>query len=110
MTERRTGADALPGWRETPAKQAVLDFVHAAGGLGALTELVKLTHSGASTDEFAAVCRRWLASARHPRSGRPYPAMVYQPDTDQILAAAAENRWTVIDMAADWSAVYPPPP
>jgi hypothetical protein len=30
--------------------------------------------------------------------------------TDQILAAAAENKWTVIDMAADWSAVYPPPP
>ena len=29
MTKRRTGADALPGWRETPAKQAVLDFVHA---------------------------------------------------------------------------------
>jgi hypothetical protein len=27
--ERRTGADALPGWRETPAKQAVLDLVHA---------------------------------------------------------------------------------
>ena len=27
--ERRIGADALPGWRETPAKQAVLDFVHA---------------------------------------------------------------------------------
>ena len=25
--ERRIGADALPGWRETPAKQAVLDFV-----------------------------------------------------------------------------------
>jgi hypothetical protein len=22
--------------------------------------------------------------------------------TDQILAAAAEHKWTVIDMAADW--------
>ena len=30
--ERRIGADALPGWRETPVKQAVLDFVHAGGG------------------------------------------------------------------------------
>ena len=25
------------------------------------------------------MCRRWMASARHPRFGRPYPAMVYQP-------------------------------
>ena len=25
------------------------------------------------------MCRSWLASARHPRFGRPYPATVYQP-------------------------------
>jgi hypothetical protein len=28
--------------------------------------------------------------------------------TDQILAAAADCKWTVIDMAADWSVVHPP--
>jgi hypothetical protein len=28
--------------------------------------------------------------------------------TEQILAAAADHKWTVIDMAADWSAVHPP--
>ena len=28
--------------------------------------------------------------------------------TDQILAAATDHKWTVIDMAADWSAVHPP--
>jgi haloacid dehalogenase-like hydrolase len=50
-----------------------------AGGMPALVDLVKFTHSGLSTGEFDAVCRDWLASARHPRSGRPYPAMVYQP-------------------------------
>jgi len=49
------------------------------GGMPALADLLKLTHAGLSTDEFEAVCRRWLASARHPRFGRPYPAMVYQP-------------------------------
>ena len=27
--------------------------------------------------------------------------------TDQILAAAAEHKWTVIDMAADWATVHP---
>jgi hypothetical protein len=30
--------------------------------------------------------------------------------TAQILAAAAANQWTVIDMAADWPAVHPPYP
>ena len=28
--------------------------------------------------------------------------------TGQLLAAAAYHGWTVIDMAADWSAVHPP--
>jgi hypothetical protein len=50
-----------------------------AGGMPALVDLVKHTHAGITTDEFQGVCRRWLASARHPRSGLPYPAMVYQP-------------------------------
>src|SRR5262245_14229807 len=55
-----------------------LEKLHA-GGMTALTDLVKLTHAGITTDEFAAVCRRWLATARHPRFARPCPAMVYQP-------------------------------
>jgi hypothetical protein len=45
----------------------------------ALVDLVKLTHAGITTEEFEAACRRWIAAARHPRFGRPYPAMVYQP-------------------------------
>ena len=126
--------DRLPSWRETPAKQAIVEFLAAvtdpdsadfvagperiavfdndgtlwteqpmyaqlafaldraaelghpasleklrAGGMPALMELVTLTHAGISTEEFEEICRTWLASARHPRSGRPYPAMVYQP-------------------------------
>jgi hypothetical protein len=50
-----------------------------AGGLGAVIELVQLTHGSITTDDFAAVCRRWMASARHPRFGRAYASMAYQP-------------------------------
>ena len=55
-----------------------LEKLHA-GGIAGLLELVGLTHAGITTEEFAAVCQNWLASARHPRFGRPYPALVYQP-------------------------------
>ncbi len=55
-----------------------LEKLHA-GGMAALTDLLKLTHAGITTGEFAAVCRSWLASSRHPRFGLPYPATVYQP-------------------------------
>src|ERR1700678_615812 len=47
-----------------------------AGGMDALIKLVALTHAGITTDEFDAVCRNWIASARHPRFGRPYPETV----------------------------------
>jgi haloacid dehalogenase-like hydrolase len=50
-----------------------------AGGMAALVELLALTHAGITTDEFDALCRSWLASARHPRFGRSYPETVYQP-------------------------------
>ena len=50
-----------------------------AGGMAALIELITLTHAGITTDEFDALCRSWLTSARHPRFGRPYPETVYQP-------------------------------
>jgi len=50
-----------------------------AGGMASLIELVALTHAGITTAEFDDLCRNWLASARHPRFGRPYPQTVYQP-------------------------------
>jgi hypothetical protein len=78
---------------------------------------VKLTHAGVSTDEFAAVCRRWLASARHPRFGRPYPAMVYQPMLEllDLLAANGFSCWIFSGGGTDFmrafaSEVYGLPP
>jgi hypothetical protein len=55
-----------------------LEELHA-GGMPALLELLRLTHAGVTTDEFTALSRSWMASARHPRFGRPYSALVYQP-------------------------------
>lgn len=64
-----------------------------SAGMPALLDLVKLTHAGVTTDEFEAVCRRWLSSARHPRFGRPYPALVYQPMLE-LLALLARNGFS----------------
>jgi hypothetical protein len=32
-----------------------------------------------TTEEFAKVVADWLATARHPRFGRPYNELIYQP-------------------------------
>jgi hypothetical protein len=55
-----------------------LEELHA-GGMPALLQLVALTHAGITTSTFGQLCQDWIASAQHPRFGRPYPELVYQP-------------------------------
>jgi hypothetical protein len=88
-----------------------------AGGMAALTELLRLTHAGITTDEFDAVCRRWLASAQHPRFARPYPQTVYQPMLEllRLLARNGFSCWIFsgggTDFMRAWaSGVYGLPP
>jgi phosphoserine phosphatase len=71
-----------PEWEETQPFRAVLkddlDTV-LAGGEQALLELVMATHAGITTEEFSQTVKDWLATAKHPRTGRLYTDMVYQP-------------------------------
>lgn len=50
----------------------------AQGEKGALG-LLAASHSGMTTDAFAESVSEWLAQAKHPRFGRPYNTLVYQP-------------------------------
>jgi phosphoglycolate phosphatase-like HAD superfamily hydrolase len=51
----------------------------AASGEKGVAELLAVTHTGVTTDEFADTVRSWIATARHPDSKRPYTEMVYLP-------------------------------
>src|SRR5262249_21186940 len=42
-------------------------------------ELIAATHSCMTTDEFTKIVTDWISSARHPKSGKPYTEMIYQP-------------------------------
>jgi phosphoglycolate phosphatase-like HAD superfamily hydrolase len=50
-----------------------------AGGEAAIFEIVTVTHSGMTTDEFDKIVRDWITTAKHPKTGKPYTEMVYQP-------------------------------
>jgi hypothetical protein len=75
-----------------------------AGGIGAVIELVKLTHGSITTDAFNNVCRDWMASARHPRFGRSYAAMVYQPMLEllSVLGRSGFACWIFSGGGADF--------
>lgn len=82
MDEVRRLAPEHPQWKSQQPFKAVLDNDHKAlaeQGMDGLLKIVAATHSGISTEQFLARSRSWLASARHPKTGRPYTEMVFQP-------------------------------
>jgi hypothetical protein len=50
----------------------------AAGDLG-LQEVLRATRAGMTSEDFEAVVREWIATARHPETGRLYTEMAYKP-------------------------------
>ena len=71
-----------PEWKTKQPFKAVLDGdmeALAAAGEHGLIEIVAATHAGMTTAEFEAVATDWIATAKHPTTGRPYTEMVYQP-------------------------------
>lgn len=88
-----------PEWKEAEPYKSVLagdaKGIEAAGEKG-LMELVAVTHSGITTDEFAAIVADWLKTARHPRFDRPYDQLVYQPQIELLDYLRANGFKTFI--------------
>jgi hypothetical protein len=56
-----------------------------AGGEAAIFEIVTVTHSGMTTDEFETIVRNWITTAKHPKTGKLYSEMVYQPMLELLI-------------------------
>jgi phosphoserine phosphatase len=50
-----------------------------AGGEHALIDIVAATHAGMTSDEFEGLVKDWLATAKHPATGRLLMEMTYLP-------------------------------
>ena len=70
-----------------------------AGGMHALVEMAMASHAGTTTDEFATIVRDWIATARHPKTGRLYTEMVYQPMLE-LLAYLRMNGFKTFIVSA----------
>jgi membrane-bound inhibitor of C-type lysozyme/phosphoglycolate phosphatase-like HAD superfamily hydrolase len=71
-----------PEWKSAPPFDAILRgdmAAFAASGEKGLMEVLAITHAGMTTDEFSKTVTDWLATARHPRFGKPYTDLVYAP-------------------------------
>jgi phosphoserine phosphatase len=63
-----------------------------AAGDHALIEIVTATHAGMTSDEFEKVVKDWLATAKHPTTGRPFTEMAYQPMLE-LLTYLRDNEF-----------------
>ena len=88
-----------------------------AGGDHALIELIMATHTGMTTVEFEKIVKDWIATAKHPKTGKLYTEMVYQPMLEVLayLRANGFKNYIVsgggIEFMRPWTeAVYGIPP
>jgi phosphoglycolate phosphatase-like HAD superfamily hydrolase len=71
-----------PEWKTTEPFASVLKGdLHGAmaGGERALFAILATTVTGLTTDEYERSVKDWIASAKHPTTGRLFSEMVYQP-------------------------------
>jgi phosphoserine phosphatase len=67
-----------------------------AGDDHALMQLIAASHTGNTTEEFAAVVTDWIGTARHPVTKRRYDEMVYQPMLEVMTYLRANGYKTFI--------------
>jgi len=109
-----------PEWKTQEPFASLLkgDVKHAlAGGEKAILEIVMATHAGMTTTAFEKIVGDWIATAKHPKTGKLYTDMVYQPMLE-ILTHLRSNDFKTfivsgggIEFMRPWTeAVYGIPP
>ena len=109
-----------PEWKEKqPFKAAIegdLKTLFATDEKN-LMELEIVTHAGLTTEEYAQLVKDWIATAKHPITGRLHTEMVYQPMLELLTYLRANGFKTFIvsggwvDFMRPWSEkVYGIPP
>ena len=95
----RALAPQHPEWKETePFKSALAGDMAglAAGGEHAVLELIMASHAGNTSEEFQAIVKDWLATARHPQTRRPFDQMIYAPMRELLDYLRANGYKTFI--------------
>jgi hypothetical protein len=67
-----------------------------AGGMEGLVEIINVSHSGMTVEDFKVGAHGWLTTKRHPTSGLTYAGMTYQPMLELLSYLRDEDFTTYI--------------
>jgi hypothetical protein len=88
-----------PAWKKQQPFKAVLENdpkALADAGKKGLLQIIGVTHSGMTVEEFTKTVLDWTATARHPRFKRPYTQLIYQPMLELLTYLRANGFQTFI--------------
>jgi len=88
-----------PEWKEKEPFASLLkgDLKGAlAGGEHALLEIAAATHADMTSEDFDNIAKDWLATAKHPKTKRPYTDMAYRPMLEMLDYLRANGFKTFI--------------
>jgi phosphoserine phosphatase len=95
----RALAPQHPEWKDKEPFASVLkgdEKSALAGGEKTLLEMAMATHAGMTTEEFEKIVTDWITTAKHPKTGKLYTEMVYQPMLELLTYLRANSFKTFI--------------
>jgi len=102
--EVKRNAPHHPVWKTTQPFKAVLENDHkalAATGLEGVLKIFGATHTGMTTEAFDDYAKTWLSQARHPKTGKPYTEMIFQPMLEMLDYLRSQDFKTYIVSGGD---------
>jgi haloacid dehalogenase-like hydrolase len=88
-----------PEWKSRQPFKALLEGDRqalAAAGKDGLLQIIAVTHTGMTVEDFSKAVIGWTMTARHPRFNRPYTELVYQPMLELLAYLRANGFKTFI--------------
>src|SRR5262249_19169073 len=87
-----------PEWKEQEPFKFVIagDIKALLADQKSMMALMALSHAGMTTDDFNKTVKEWLHTAKHPKTGRLYTQMVYQPMLELLAYLRANGFETFI--------------
>jgi hypothetical protein len=88
-----------PEWKTKPPFSKLLSTSreeNVAVSEHELMEIIIASHTGITTEEFSKIVSDWIATAKHPTTGKLYSEMVYQPMLELLAYLRANSFKTFI--------------
>ncbi|MFV0934760.1 HAD family hydrolase [Pseudomonas jessenii] len=104
LDEVQRMAPEHPEWKTEQPFKAVLENDHKAlseSGVDGLLKIIGATHTGITTEAFMDNAKTWLSQARHPKTGKPYTEMIFQPMLEMLGYLHSQDFKTYIVSGGD---------